>query len=200
MNISSHLYLYKRKWISILLITLIALSTSIVYVVSSTPANFDATLFLSIGYKKDKEIGTSLDNVQAADHFSETVQGWLKNPDFIKRVHSDKYFLADLSASKQEKQNLVITFSTTSGDNADTIADSIVTELKKEIQNYNNKSGSEFQIAIQSVNITENNNKFLKIIIIGLLAGIIFGIALAYFYEFIFGKSSFVRDYTSKER
>lgn len=191
MNIASHFYLYKRNWISILLITLIALATSIVYTVAKNPANFDTTLFLSIGYKQSTSVSTSFDNVQAADYFSETVEGWFKNPQFTERIKDNANLNISLAAKKQEKQNLVITFSTQNNENANTVADAITTELKHEIQRYNTRTGSDFQLAIQSISTTEKNTKSAIIIIIGLILGFIIALALTYIYEFTFNLATF---------
>lgn len=121
---------------------------------NSTP--FQSTIFITIG-NSQKVTGnqtSQYENVQSSDSFSETVQGWFKKiPEFSKRIQSVPG--TGIEFVETEKQNIMISFSTNTPDEAKNISTTIKNELQKEIESYNLKTNSDFQIAIFSLNTDE---------------------------------------------
>lgn len=169
-----HLQLIKRYWTAVALITLLACAGGII--ATNQLASHQATLFFNIGAENDAE---------AADQFSETVQGWFKNPDLLNRINTTP------SARKQEKQNIVVTFGAESEQEARKKAETTIQELKKEITAYNAATKNQFQLAIATIEIKDQNTKKNILVILAFLLGLALSIGLAYLYEYMFGLVSY---------
>lgn len=191
MDSSSHLYLYRRHWLSIAIITVLSVATVAIFTVVPNPSTHEGTLFLSIGVRQTQDMSTSYDDVQAADQFAETVQGWFKNPNLIGRIEERSGGKADLSARKQEKQNLIVSFDAVSEVQARQLADATIEELRSEIQAYNAETESNYTLALAHATITEEGTRAVLFIILAVILGIALGTGLAYLYEYLFGIASF---------
>lgn len=185
MNITSIIRLYKKRWIAILIVTFIGTAAALGIALTRDPSTHEATLFLSIGTKQINSSSSTFDDVQAADRFTETLQGWFKNPDLIKRIEEKTGESVSLSARKQEKQNLIVTLPAMSEEMADTIANITIQELKQDIQQYNASTGSQYTLALASVTIEEQKAKTLIFGLIGFVFGIVFALGLVHAWEFI---------------
>lgn len=189
MNFLDYIYLIRRNLVSVALITLLVMGVTMTLVKMKNNNAFQSTAFITVGNSL-KTFGTlsPYENVQAADHFSETVQGWFKNPDFQQRIQ--KTAKTDISARKQEKQNVVISFSADSEETSKKINEDIKSELEKEIDSYNLKTGSTFQLAAYSLNIEEKPLSYLIFMIVSLLGGITLSSFAVYFLEYFTRKTS----------
>jgi hypothetical protein len=136
---------------------------------------------------------TTLDNVTAADQFTETVQGWFKNPNLLSRINSNIDQSVSFNARRQEKQNLVITYSFNSVDSElnEAITNSIKTELQKDIEAYNLNTGSAFDIALFQTSIDQVFPSDTRLILIIVIIAFAIGLFFAYAYEYIMGIASF---------
>ena len=171
-------------WKKIAIIAVITAIASIVFGYGYLQHKYETTLFLSIGSITD---GNSiLDNVEAADHFAETVQGWFKNPAFLKQVNKLSGIDAGLSARKQEKQNLIVTYKTLNDDDGKYIATAVNTSVEMEIKKYNQTTKSSFTLALFSSDTKELGDRTLFLAVFGLLIGLALGIALSFAYESLF--------------
>ena len=190
MDLASHFYLYRRNWLAIFAITVLVAAVTY-FAAARTGGEYGATLFLSIGTKQNAAVSTSFDDVQAADYFADTVQGWLKNPELLRRIEEKAQSGAQFSARKQEKQNLLITWESASEEEARRISQAITEELRQEIEKYNTETESGYTLALTGTTIAEAPSKNIIFLVLGLVAGLALGIALAYVYEFLFGVVSF---------
>ncbi|MCA9374065.1 hypothetical protein KC725_02800 [Candidatus Peregrinibacteria bacterium] len=189
--IQSHLKLYQRNWLSILFITLVVTAAFTQAVVSRSTATHAGTIFLSIGTKNATD-STSFDDFQAADQFTESVQGWFRNPDLLTKIAANlDQNKVSISARKQEKQNLVLTYVAKDEQSAKKIGEETIVALDKEIQDYNANTGKSFTIALSSTYVDTIPDRTMIFIAMGLILGIVAAIILTYVYEFLFGFTSF---------
>lgn len=189
--IQSHFKLYQRNWLPILFITAVVAAAFTQATVSRSTATHAGTIFLSIGTKEDTE-STSFDDFQAADQFTESVQGWFRNPDLLTAIAANlDQNKVSISARKQEKQNLVLTYVADSEKAAQSIGVETVAVLDEEINKYNANTGKEFTIALSSTYISDVPDRTAIFIAIGIILGIVAAVGLTYLYEFIFEFASF---------
>lgn len=190
MLLLDYLKLIKRRWKAIVLIVAFAAVMTSAFALIKNKNIYKATIFLSIGVYEADTAKTSpknsiYENVQAADQFTETVQGWFKNPNFLQRIEEKTGTKISISAHKQEKQNLVVTFSNPSKQQAQKMGEVIQIELTGELNTYNKQTNTAFQLAIFGLNVNEEQVNLPLFIILGLFAGFALGIGIVYVYEYI---------------
>lgn len=179
-----------RKWKHILILTLFGTFITAFFGFYQKPTDIDGLIFISLGVNEmhyPSLSPTALESVQAADQFTESVQGWFKNPSFIKNIENEIKKSVGISARKQEKQNLIITFRAPNEIEAQTISQIILSKLEKEIIKYNKKTNSNFQIALSSTTTQPIGFNMLVYILVGFAGGMILAIILAYLYENLAG-------------
>ncbi|GEM_PF-835305 len=194
MNIRGLSFLIQRRWKEIMVITIVTVLCSYGLSRFKNQSQYETTIFLSIGAAdlrdqsdaRDQTKNSPLDLIQAADQFSETVQGWFKNPEFIQTILAQSKTYTDFSARKQEKQNLVVTFAAGSHEAAKNIVNAVKAGLSAEIEKYNLKTGSRFELALYSSFIETKPANLMLFLMLGLLFGLIIGTATGYFYEYFF--------------
>lgn len=195
MKFPDYLILFRRRWKEIAVITLLTMLCTYGFLAWKNSKPYEATVFMSIGVKSFPGITPAqndpFENVQAADQFSETVQGWFKNPGFEGRISKLAEEEVNTNAQKQEKQNVVITFSESFPEQAAKVSDVIKKVLNEEILNYNSQTGSNFQLALYSTNIEHKPLSVLLFLFLGLIAGIFLGSAILLFYEYSFQIASY---------
>lgn len=189
MNIQNTLQLYKKNWIGILLITILSTGVGISVATTRNALTHEATLFLNIATKQGNNASTTFDDIQAADRFTETVQGWFKNPNLIHRIEESTGQPAHLSARKQEKQNLIITLPAINEEQARILASTTIEELRNDINQYNTETQSQYTLALTSVTIQEQENKTLIFAVVGFAFGLILALALAHLWQMLQKKS-----------
>lgn len=194
MNTSSYISLGLRRWKQVAAITCLTAILSFAIGLYFNKAGISATVFISIGARQpltEKNELSIYENVQAADQFAETVQGWFKNPDLIAKIENQAGTSIDFTARKQEKQNLVITYKAKNEDQAKKNSQLLRDNLKNEIAIYNNQTGSNFQLAIYSTHIQEQSIPPFFFAILGILIGFFAAILISYSYEYFFGFASY---------
>ncbi len=153
-------------------------------------AETTVTIFSSLSVKEepgDSSLSTSYDNVQAADHFTETVQGWFKNPIFINKLKS-AVPISDISAERQEKQNLFILYTVDNRINVDSSAEEVKKQLNTEIENYNRASNTDFQIALFDFESGQKETKAIYLILLLFALGAVLGISYSYLQEYLLNR------------
>ncbi len=191
MTILDYLGLTRRHWLAGVLLTGLVTICTVVLVQWKNNRPFETTVFLTIGtvQQANSANSTSIDEiVQAADQFSETVQGWFKNPDFQKGIRL--IGSSEINVRKQEKQNLLITFSNKSGEQAQEMNNLLQSDLQKEIEKYNAATGSKFILAIYEVDYEQKTLPLLFFLLVGLLGGLAIAPFALYGYEYLFQKVS----------
>ncbi|MFC1750523.1 hypothetical protein ACFL2V_17145 [Pseudomonadota bacterium] len=187
----SNIEILRSNWVGILFITVVTTVAAAVYGLNQLDLKYDTTVFLSLGHTQNKVTEESpYEAVRAADHFTETVQGWFKNPAFLGRISEDSGVSADLFGRNQEKQNLIVSYKTVDEASAESIASAIEIVLSQEIVSYNEATNSQFTLALFGSNTTESANKTIFYIILGLFGGFFLGVALSFAYESLFTSSA----------
>lgn len=184
MQLIDHLKLIRRKWKTITLITIITLGSSLVSAYYYFQG-YNSTIFLSIGLKQNLTV-SPYDNLQAADQFTETIQGWFKNQQLIKSIEDQSQIRPEFSVRKQEKQNLVVSYKTTTSEQAQKLATSTKDVLQKNLLAYNQANNTEYNLSVFNNSTEKSTYNPITITIIGLIFGFIVGVFIAYCYEYIF--------------
>ena len=176
---------YWKKILALTVLTAIA-SATFGFLTAKTPWN--GITFINIGAKQNfqQQNGNSLlENLQASDAFSETVQGWFKNASFTNGVEKKAGTNIDFAARKQEKQNIVVTYKATSEADIKKTSQVLEEYLRAEIGKYNLSTGTDFQVTLFDTTIEESKNHLLIFVILGLALGLLFGFGVCYIYETI---------------
>lgn len=186
MTFLDYLSLMRRNAAAALLITLLITGTTLCLVLYKNRSPYVSTIFVSIGNAQNgnQAESSSYDRVQAADHFTETVQGWFKNPEFQKRIRIEGS--SETSVRKQEKQNLVLSFTSENAEAAKKMNENTKSELQREIDTFNSVTNNEFKIAIYSENIEKKQLPVMLFLIISVIGGAILSSFAIYGYEYLF--------------
>ena len=190
MTFLEYLKLIRRHLAIILIITILGAIGGAIFVQAKNTKPFETTIFVTIGQTETANSATTaFDNVQASDYFSETVQGWLKNPEVVNRIYTKSSYSTEISTRKQVKQNFLVTFSTANSEMGTTMGNIIKDELNNEMQTYNQKTNGKFQIAIFSAKTDQKPQSIPLYIFIGIISGFILASLIVYSYEYLFKKS-----------
>jgi len=192
MTFLDYLALIRRHWIIGIIITALVTASSVLLVTLKNNQPYETTIFLSIGNQQEQSNTTQsiYDDVQAADAFSQTVQGWFKNPQFIEQINAASGIKADISSRQQEKQNVLITYNTTTEDQANTLEKTIQDKLTAEIATYNSKTNDKFALAIFEAITQKKPLSMILFLIIGLFGGLVIASFALYGFEYLFQKAS----------
>lgn len=196
MEIKSHIKLIIRNYL-IIIFAIILLSPAIIIAGNKyTLSSNQGTIFTTINTKENifySQTYSQYEDVKSADHFTETLQGWFKNPSFLEEINKDIYNDnkrgLSISAERQEKQNLIINFKYDDKSQLKNIESSIIKNLKNQIEKYNKNTNTEFQIAIYDTFSSEIKSKKIPLYIFAFIASLLIGILIAYLYEFITEKT-----------
>jgi len=175
-------------WKKIALIAVLTAIAATAFGIIYNRNSFSATIFINIGAIQDNTFsnpGNPFEALQAADQFTESVQGWFKNPLLLETIRTESGIRADFSIRKQEKQNLLITYKTDSLESAKTIAEITRKNLEKQITIYNGRNSSNFTIPSYDSFITESQLPLVLFSMLGLFAGIFIGYYLTIFWEIL---------------
>ncbi|MGL5831277.1 MAG: hypothetical protein ACRCZE_03965 [Candidatus Altimarinota bacterium] len=174
--------IWKFKFL-IILTTFLGLAGGYLAYQKANLTPFQNTVFFSIAAQSKTDNNTSaFENLQAADQFTESVQGWFRDPGFLNKINSVSNENFSLNARKQEKNNLLITFASPSEEKGIIHANSISQVLQSEIQIYNQNSDTNFNLALQNQNFSEIPANLLFYFLIGLFSGLFFPIILIWLY------------------
>ncbi len=194
MTFIDYLAMIRRRWLPGFIITALVALSSVILVQWKNTKPFSSTVFVSIGTVQEPNLQNNptniFENVQASDQFSQTVQGWFKNPQFLDQLSQKTGIISDISASNQQKQNVVVTFDAATQDQANMLSQTVKDELNNEIQTYDNKTGTKFQAAILEANIQKKPLSLILFLLVGILGGLIVASFALYGYEYFLRKIS----------
>lgn len=200
MTFFDYLALVRRRWIGCLIITALITISTIGLVQWRNGASFETTVFLTTGdtlylpgTSPAANPSTIFDNVQADDQFGDTIQGWFKNPVFTGAINDTAGFITDISATKQTRQNVIITYTTSSRDAGEKLSKIIGAALSAKINDYDQATNHKFNIAVFDADTEKTSSSLLLFAAIALLCGFIVSVVLAHGYEFVLGKISSVQ-------
>jgi hypothetical protein len=174
----SHLIQIIRKYPkSLILLIVFTAVASTVFGVLYNKSAISGTIFINIGASQDQK--TSLfETVEAADHMSEVVQGWFKDPSLLKKISDQAGHEANFNVRKQEKQNIVITFKTENTDQAKKVAVSLEENMRSALSRYNIETAGSFKITAFDSDYNESNIPVILFLLFGLVAGFMLSYAL----------------------
>jgi len=176
------------NWKKILAISIITTVLTTILGVVYTTNKTVGTIFVNIGAVE--KITTSNENnlydtIQAADQFSETVQGWLKNPSLLETINRQSGYQANLTTRKQERQNFTITFKTQSEEAANKIITAIKNNMEQLISLYNTNNSSNFTLSLFTYTVKQSETTILIFLLSGLFAGIFIGYFFALYWNML---------------
>jgi hypothetical protein len=188
MSFLEYLGLLRRHAVSALALAVLVVAATMSLVAWKNTAPYETTVFISIGNNQNEALDqeSAYENVQAADHFSETVQGWFKNPKFQERIKMRSS--SEMNARKQEKQNLVVTFSSEQAEEGQLGSEKLRNELEMEINAYNSGTNSDFQIAVYTFDTKHKPLSFPLFLIISIIGGVMLASFALYGFEYLFEK------------
>ena len=144
------------------------------------------TVFLSLAAKDvnalDKGKSVFYQNIEAADQFAESMQGWFTNPVFLVKTNSDSQGAighSGFSVHKQEKQNLLVTFKTRSENESKRTVAALKSTLENYLKQYNQVSATNFSIAIFDSTYNPETTGLITIILLSLIFGLILSLFLS---------------------
>jgi capsular polysaccharide biosynthesis protein len=149
---------------------------------------YENTLFISIGVQDKYKGSDSYESLQAADQITESIQGWFKDPSFQKELSASSKLGYSIKAKKQEKNNLLVNFSSADENSANLYKQSIVETLNKRISSYNQLSDLQINLAATTLDISRKADALPLYLMLSALIGLIFGVLISFFYENLFGK------------
>jgi hypothetical protein len=190
------LTLFFNHWKKIALIALLTAIAATAFGIVYNRNSVSATIFINIGAIQDNAFGNTenpYDALQAADQFTESVMGWFKNPQLLETIRTQSGEQVDFSVRKQEKQNLLITYKTTSLESAKGIADVTRNNLEKTITVYNGRNSSNFTMPSFDTSLKESHLPLVLFALFGLVAGCFIGYFLALFWDILIKEYSLYR-------
>ena len=160
----------KNTLLSYLAIAVLMIGALTIYGFSQAKNFTQSQTFITVGIDNTEQNLTN--NFEAADMFTETIQGWFKNTQFLAEINGSNK--TTINAKKQEKQNLIISFQLTDGTDSETktIQESVINTLKKNVENYNIETNSKVRLTLISSNITTGKKSYLPYTIIGIILSI----------------------------
>lgn len=180
------LKIFAKHWKEIIAVTILTMILSVIFGFFYNKTAYTNTIFINIGARTASGFDTPAspyETVQSADSFTETVQGWFKNPVLVERIRTSAGYNVDFSVRKQEKQNLLVTFkSETSGQGKKTAQ---ITEeaIRGEIGRYNRESGADFRMPVSDIYSREGSIHPAIFGVLGLILGLILGYFLSALLE-----------------
>lgn len=175
-----------KRWKEILAITVLTAALSVAFGYFYNKTAYTNTIFINIGAGRatgQNAPASPYEEVQAADSFTETVQGWFKNPVLTDKIRINSGYNVNLGVRKQEKQNLVVTFKSETPEQGKKTA--LVTEeiIRGEIGKYNRETGGDFRMPVSDILTKEETVHLALFALIGTVLGFILGYFMSILLE-----------------
>jgi hypothetical protein len=172
----------KKYWSGVLVIIILTVISSVSFGFLFNKTSVSDTIFINIGASGNKDI-SPFETVQAADHMSESIMGWLKNPSFLDKISEQSGYEPGLNVRRQEKQNIVVTFKTPDAVSAKKTASAIESVLRTQISKYNMETASSYKMIAFDHSYKENPVPLIYFAFFGIIAGAIIGYAFLSFWN-----------------
>ncbi len=185
MKIPETIHFLLRNFKFIFIFTLISIFIGLIVIVTDKELSTQNTVFVSIASSAKNRATNTLyaEGLMIPDNFTETLQGWLKNPAFLSRISSQGIIFTDFGGKRQEKNNLIISYKTSDQTAGNKLSNILRTELNKLISQYNQSSDFQFSIAVYDFQNAPVENKFYKAIVVSFIIGILLGILFSLLKE-----------------
>lgn len=189
MDPRNYLTLILRRWKEILAFGLVFLLVSAAWTLFFAQTQYRSTLFFTVAGENK---GISLyEDTRGADLFSETVQGWTKNPGLVAEIGDKTGEKFGISGRVQESQNVVVELSADSEEGIKKVSEETLNVLKTKVNEFNKETNHTFTLAIPTTEYTTEEPGLGKNELIFLLIGLIIGLGFAFLYEYMTDKASF---------
>lgn len=189
MDPRNYLSLIIRRWKGILAVGLIFVVISGSWTLLFAKTRYNSTLFFTVAGEKGSI--SLYEDTRGADLFSETVQGWTKNPGLIEEIGKQTNINFDISGRVQESQNVVVDLSADSKEAIVKVSETTLKVLQDKVTEFNNETGNSFVLAIPTIKYVISEPTLGKNEIIFFVIGLLIGILLAFVYEYLADKASF---------
>ncbi len=189
MTFQEFIKFYRRNWIPILINIVLVLILGISLVLTVFKPEIQNNIFYSISVQNHSgnAVISPFENLKAADQFTDSLVGWLKDPALLSSFNKSGKF-SSLKINKQEKNNLQISYKTHDKKTGYNLYKQIKTSLNLQMKQYSKNSDFNFVAAISNFNQANQKNNYPLLILILLFLGLIIGISSAYIYELGSGK------------
>lgn len=155
---------------------------------NSAVNKFSNSLFIDFSVQDKYQKSSSLENLEASDQLAESIQGWVKDISFQNQIKETTQLGFEIQAKKQEKNNLIISFKTTTADQAQVIASAVNQELQTRISKYNNHADLTLFANTQPLQVNKKSSTTLIYTVLSTLMGLVLGLLFAGFAEILFPK------------
>ncbi len=196
MTILEFLKLLYRNIFVILITILICLGAGLAASNALSSKGFENTLFLSIGVQDKYQSSDAYENLQAADQITESIQGWFKDPSFQKEINEYSGLGYALKAKKQEKNNIVVGYSSGDANKSLLYKESILEILGERISSYNQLSDLQINLASAKLNVSQKPDSLPLYLILSSLIGLILGMLIAWIYEITFNRLTSLNEFS----
>lgn len=195
MNIIEHLKLFHRNLFIILVCVLASAATASFLINRLNSEPLENSLFVSISVQDKQGATNAYENLQAADQITESVQGWLKDPSLQAEINNKTSLDYSIRGKRQEKNNLLINFASSSPSTAQQYSYSIIETLNQRLQQYSRNSDLNFYINAQPLHSSESPSRAAIYLILSTLAGLILGYSFSWLFELITGKINSLKQF-----
>jgi len=189
MDLREYLLLVLRRWKEVLATGLLLMILSGVWTHFFAETEYKSTLSFTVAGEKGSV--SLFEDIRGADLFSETVQGWTKNPGLIAEIEEEAGESFGISGRVQENENVVVELSAKSEDSIKKVSESTLKVLQDKVSQFNKDTKHSFKLSVPTIKYEISEPKLGKNEVIFLVLGLLIGIGIAFLYEFLADKASF---------
>lgn len=182
MNIKEFFKLILRHKISIIICILLCSISGYLYAEKKQQDNLNSNIFITFSVQNSLN-SSSNENLQASDQITETIQGWFKDPALINEIKDQSKLNFGITAKKQEKNNLQISFESNDLISAQIYEKQIINSLKTRINSYNQNSDFLVKLGLENGYHQTIGNITIIYLALSSIIGFILGVMIVYFYE-----------------
>lgn len=200
MELSDYWKIFLKK-IWILILSVLVVGAISYFFTVRTPISYDASTNVNVLVKNSQESSNYYNydgyyGIQASSLFSDTISSWLQDPANIVEIykksgidtssHSLKNLSKLITTKKRAPATIIININSDSINDAETISKNIIQFIEEKTKNLEKENllKNVFIEASQSL-VVDHKPPVTTNTIAGLIAGIILGIGLIFFFEYI---------------
>ena len=183
MNFKEYLKLAFRNRYLITIITVLCLFVSYFIFTQQNKSNLENTLFISFSIQNQQPSNTNYspyENLQAADQITESIQGWMITPAFQAELNQLSKLNYSAKVKKQEKNNLLINYSSDTSENAVTYQNQLIQSLQKRLTQYNQQSDLKINLAFSDLKTDSKSTNPVLYLFLGLIVGLVLSYCFAF--------------------
>ena len=203
MKFYEYALIFKRRFILFITIVGVMLGVALLIGMMSQP-RYNVTSMMTFSLEDSQNTQnykySNFYAEQSALEFTRTISGWYKDPyfqDHVFRAAGVDYnseaslkskLLGFFSTKRIERQNILTTFSATTKQNAEKLAEGLKRVIQHRLDVYNEISLSQYKLAYPSQFIELEETPWMILIVGGILFGIVLALFIIYLLEMTQGK------------